>query len=118
MNHSDRSSNLERREFLKLSAAAALLAMVSDTASAEVVASEMTIVDDFARDDLLYHGDDWESLNPGYLQIKDGSLRRRLTNYGDRARRMGFPFHYETQKKTVMSVDYAPPFLFRCNLSP
>ncbi len=108
MNHNDRSSNLERREFLKLSAAAALLAMVSDTASAEVVASEMTIVDDFARDDLLYHGDDWESLNPGYLQIKDGSLRQRLTNYGDRARRTGFPFHYETHKKTVMSVDYAP----------
>ena len=85
-----------------------MLAIVGDTTAADVVAAEMTIVDDFAREDSLYHGDDWESLNPGYWQIKDGSLRRRLTNYGDRARRTGFPFHYETHKKTVMPVDYDP----------
>jgi hypothetical protein len=85
-----------------------LLAIVGDTTAADVVAAEMTIVDDFAREDSLYHGDDWESLKPGYWQIKDGSLRRRLTNYGDRARRTGFPFHYETHKKTVMPVEYDP----------
>jgi hypothetical protein len=68
----------------------------------------MTIVDDFDRDDSLYRGDDWESLNPGYWQIEDGALRRRLTNYGDRARKTGFPFHYETHKQTAMPVDYDP----------
>jgi hypothetical protein len=108
MNHTDLPSDIERREFLKLSAAAALLAVGGDSTAADIVASEMTIVDDFARDDSLYHGDDWESLNPGYWQIKDGSLRRRLSNYGDRARRTGFPFHYETHKKTTMPVDYDP----------
>lgn len=60
------------------------------------------------RDDSLYHSEVWESWNPGYWQIKDGSLRRRLSNYGDRARRTGFPFHYETHQKSTMPVDYDP----------
>lgn len=101
-------SDIERREFLKLSAAATLLAAGGVAASAEVSAAEMTIVDDFSRDDSLYHGDGWETLNPGYWQIKEGALRRRLTNYGDRARNTGFPFHYETHKQTEMPVDYDP----------
>lgn len=108
MNHTDIRLDIERRQFLKISAAVTLLAAGGVASSAEVVASEMAIVDDFARDDSLYHGDDWESLNPGYWRIKDGALRRRLTNYGDRARRTGFPFHYETHQKTVMPVDYDP----------
>lgn len=44
MNHIDLPSDMERREFLKLSAAAALLVVGGGSASAEVVASEMTIV--------------------------------------------------------------------------
>lgn len=108
MNQTDNRSDIERREFLKLSAAATLLAASGVASSAEVVAADMTIVDDFTRDDSLYHGDDWESLNPGYWQIKGGALRRRLTNYGDRARKTGFPFHYETHKQTAMPVDYDP----------
>lgn len=103
-----RQSDIERREFLKLSTAAALLAAGGVASADGVTAVEMTVVDDFTRDDSLYHGDAWESLNPGYWQIKDGALRRRLTNYGDRARNTGFPFHYETHKKTVMPVDYDP----------
>lgn len=51
------------------------------------------MVDSFQRADSLYHGVGWESQNPGYWQIKGNALRRRLKNYGDRARRTGFPFH-------------------------
>ena len=67
-------------------------------------------VDRFNRADSWYHGDLWESLNPGYWKIEGKRLRRRIHNYGDRARRTGFPFHYEThgQNNGVMSVDYDP----------
>ncbi len=47
----------------------------------------------FDGPDSLVLGPEWESLNPGYWQMKDGALRRRLRNVGDRARSTGFPFH-------------------------
>jgi hypothetical protein len=50
----------------------------------------------FDRDNSNYHGHRWETLNPGFWKIENGALRRRLKNYGDRARRTGFPFHAET----------------------
>ena len=67
-----------------------------------------TVIDDFARADSLHHGSAWESLNPGYWKIENGTLRRRLKNYGDRARRTGFPYHYETHQGKKMSGDYDP----------
>ena len=66
------------------------------------------LLDDFSRPDALFHGSEWESLNPGYWQIKDGTLRRRLKNYGDRARRTGFPYHAETNTRSAMETDYDP----------
>ena len=44
--------------------------------------SDWLVVDDFGRPDSLYHGDGWESLNPGYWQIADGGLRRRIQTSG------------------------------------
>lgn len=99
---------MDRRDFLKASATAALLAAGESNATAEATRDRMVLVDDFDRADSLYHGDDWESLNPGYWQIESGALRRRLTNYGDRARRTGFPYHYETHQQTAMPVEYDP----------
>ncbi len=61
----------------------------------------------FAKPDSLVVGPGWESLNPGYWQIKDGALRRRLVNVGDRARRTGFPFHSQTAGRS-METDYDP----------
>lgn len=51
---------------------------------------------DFVAEDSLYHGSQWQTLNPGFWKIENNALRRRLTNYGDRARRTGFPYHAET----------------------
>ena len=41
-------------------------------------------------------GSVWESLNPGYWRTQNGCLRRRVRAFGDRARKTGFPFHYES----------------------
>ncbi|MEM7394765.1 MAG: hypothetical protein AAF492_20730 [Verrucomicrobiota bacterium] len=64
----------------------------------------------FNQPDSLVHGPEWESLNPGFWQIKGGALRRRIKNYGDRARSTGFPYHYETHGKNsgVMNTEYDP----------
>ena len=99
---------MDRRQFLQVSASAALLAAGESASSANAIASEMQVIDDFERPDSLYHGDRWESLNPGYWQIENQTLRRRLANYGDRARSTGFPFHYETHQQKVMPVEYDP----------
>jgi hypothetical protein len=69
-------------------------------------------VDSFDRPDMLYHGDGWESLNPGYWKIENGALRRRLHNVGDRARATGYPFHWETMAKRPMPVEYDPSLPF------
>ncbi len=96
-------NDLDRRCFLK-AGAAALAAATSSTADATTAS--------FHQADTLYHGHDWESLNPGYWQIKGNALRRRIHNYGDRARRTGFPYHYETHGDRLgayeMPVDYDP----------
>ncbi|MEO2015489.1 MAG: alkaline phosphatase D family protein [Fuerstiella sp.] len=93
-----------RREFLESSAAAvAALTVTNLTQAAPVAVAQKTL----AAEDTLVHSHEWESLNPGYWQIKDGALRRRLTNVGDRARSTGFPFHSAT-KGGVMQTEYDP----------
>ena len=96
---------MKRRDFIKAGSAAAAASSLS-TVPALAQGESQTI--DFKGPDSLFHGLGWESLNPGYWQIKDNMLRRRLKNYGDRARGTGFPFHYETHKRNggVMPVDY------------
>lgn len=103
---SSHSSKPNRRQFLKTSALAA--ASGSGVLSSLSAAEDLSLVDDFAREDSLYHGSGWESLNPGYWQIKDGALRRRVSNLGDRARRTGFPFHSKTNNDKPMEVEYDP----------
>lgn len=94
---------LDRRDFLKATAVAAVVSASTP---------ETTFAANFQRPDSHYHGDKWESLNPGYWKIEDNALRRRLHNYGDRARNTGFPFHYETHPERFgsasMPVDYDP----------
>ncbi len=95
--HNDPASEeLTRRQFLQTSAAvgAGLAAAANAGGNAASASPVMT----FSSPDSLYHGHQWQTLNPGYWQIKNGALRRRLVNYGDRARRTGFPFHAETHQ--------------------
>ena len=102
----------DRREFLKKSSAAMVLSSSAGTFAKTAMATDLVAAIPLTLNDQdsLYHGDQWETLNPGYWQIKRGALRRRLSNYGDRARRTGFPFHYETHRRNngVMDVNYDP----------
>ena len=61
---------------------ALLVVLLAVSPRATALAQEFVTVDDFARADSLYHGSDWETLNPGYWKIENGALRRRLTNVG------------------------------------
>lgn len=99
-----------RRKFIKkttLSSAAVVVLPVNHLLGKEQTLESPEVIDDFNRPDSLYHGDQWESLNPGYWQIKDNAIRRKLTNVGDRGRRTGFPYHYKTQGKS-MNTTYDP----------
>lgn len=93
---------MDRRHFLKTTSATLALTPTLSGRPALVA------IDGFSRPDSLVHGSEWESLNPGYWQIKNGALRRRLKNVGDRARRTGFPYHSETHEKKKMETDYDP----------
>lgn len=103
------SSDSNRRQFLKSSAAVGATALFGKPVFA---ADSINLVDDFKRPDSLFHGIRWETQNPGYWQIKNEALRRRLTNVGDRARRTGFPFHssLESNPKATgkMITEYDP----------
>jgi len=57
-----------------------------------VSAQQTVLVDDFARADSLYHGDGWETVNPGCWKIENHALRRRLRNRGDWGASLEFPF--------------------------
>ena len=100
-NDASANHSLDRRKFLAASAAtAAVVAISSPSVQADAVSQGSLLPTGKelqpGGEDSLYLGHQWESLNPGYWQIKDGTLRRRLNNYGDRARRTGFPFHGQT----------------------
>ena len=94
-----RPSNLSRRDFLATSAAATSMAAIGSQsalgASTDLVTSQTVLnyTPTGANTFSFYHGHEWQTLNPGYWMMDDGVLRRRLVNYGDRARRTGFPFH-------------------------
>ena len=94
---------MDRRTFLQAAAATAAIA-AKPTAQAHTIT--------FDRPDSLYHGDEWESLNPGYWEVREKGLRRRIHSFGDRARNTGFPYHYETHGERFgsysMPVDYDP----------
>lgn len=100
---------LSRRSFIKATSAAGVATSLS--AQEEAQNSNWALLDNFQRKDSLYHGDDWETLNPGYWEISNNKLVRRLKNVGEKARKTGFPYHYETHKHgghSSMPVDYDP----------
>lgn len=101
---------IDRRQFAKQSAALAAAGVSAKVAVGGQIASNNDPVGSefvFPQTDSLVHPPQWESLNPGYWKVENGQLRRRLSNVGDRARRTGFPFHYES-KGGVMQTDYDP----------
>lgn len=98
-NQDTKRGAIDRRTFIAQSATATTaiaLANGGSVAAAAVPAQESATIVSFAKTNSLVHGPEWQSLNPGYWKIENGALRRRLSNYGDRARRTGFPFHAVT----------------------
>ncbi|MFN3193244.1 MAG: hypothetical protein ACE361_22220 [Aureliella sp.] len=101
---------MDRRSFVQTSGAVGAAGLgISSTTAAEAShrPQRRKIADQFSRADSMFHGEQWESLNPGFWKIKNGALRRRLFNVGDRARSTGFPFHYANVAKK-MPTDYDP----------
>lgn len=104
------AGQLNRRAFLTATSTAAAAVTVVGSEPVGLSGSVIAAGPVPADSDSLVHGSEWETFNPGFWQTKGGVLRRRVTNYGDRARATGFPFHYETHRKSggVMPVDYDP----------
>ena len=104
-----KSGSVSRRTFMATSAvtsaAATLPVATTEIGAAQSVAEPG--VYRFAGPNADFHGHQWQTLNPGYWKIEEGALRRRLQNYGDRARRTGFPFHGETNG-FEFKTDYDP----------
>ena len=108
-NHKNSSDNLNRRNFLQLSTAAA----VGGSGAAAAQRGGWITVDEFDRADSLYHGDGWETLNPGYWKIEDRALRRKLKNVGDQNPITYYPYHVETHgggRKMDPERDRSLPF--------
>ncbi len=102
-----------RREFIKISAAATA-GVASRSAGAPWApgySKRPVVVDDFSRPDGFYHGDGWESMNPGYWMIRNNALRRRLTHRGDERPVSSFPWHWENRQKP-MPTEYDPSLPF------
>ena len=100
------SADVNRRQFTKMSVAAAASAAMAGSADGAAESAGSSVVDNFERADSFYHGHGWESLNPGYWKLDGNALRRRIRTRGDKARRTGFPFH------AYMETDYEtrPPY--------
>ena len=107
-------TDLNRRSFLEGAAGATGAALAASTLPVHPMPSlsdnSINSVETeylFDRANSNYHGQQWQTLNPGFWKIENGALRRRLQNYGDRARRTGFPFHAETHN-FAYETDYDP----------
>ena len=102
------SNDVDRRDFLKLTTSQVA---TGGTASAQEAVAQETgwvTVDDFGRPDSLYHGDGWETINPGYWKIASNSLRRKPRNLDDRNPTHHFPFHWESNHRQPIPVDVDP----------
>lgn len=106
---SAKSGAVSRRAFMATSAATSAAATLPLTTGAMAAAQSVAErgVYRFTGPNADFHGHQWQTLNPGYWKIEAGALRRRLQNYGDRARRTGFPFHGETNGFDF-KTDYDP----------
>ena len=114
---------IDRRDFLAKSAVAAGAVAAAATVPSGLAATTGSSLPttktlfEFQGPDSMFHGHQWQTLNPGYWKIENGALRRRLTNYGDRARRTGFPYHAETHD-FEFKTDYDPSLVDGIIYSP
>ena len=105
-------TDINRRDFIAKSAAATAAASLAGSPLDNAICAESENTNsitnfNFEKPNSLFHGHDWETLNPGFWKIENGALRRRLKNYGDRARHTGFPYHAETHG-FKFETDYDP----------
>ena len=98
---------MKRREFMKgaLGTAAATSLTSTSDASEREAGDDLVKVDRFDRPDSFYHGNSWETLNPGYWKIQNKVLGRRLHNRGDHARHgIPVPLGNPSQKNYARGV--------------
>ena len=116
----DEKLALDRRKFIATTSAVAVGAALSGAVSTTLGSSNFaatattrlpnTDTLKFSGPDSLFYGHEWQSLNPGFWKIENGSLRRRVSNFGDRARSTGFPFHAATHG-WKFETEYDPSLL-------
>ncbi len=87
---------IDRREMMAASVALAAAGPSILHAAGKATLPLATTISAKSSPDSLYHGHAWQTLNPGFWKVENGALRRRMENYGDRARKTGFPFHATT----------------------
>ena len=93
---SRKSLGVDRREMMAASVAIAAAGPSLFDVTGKTTLPVATKIARNTNPDSLYHGHSWQTLNPGFWKIENGVLRRRMKNYGDRARKTGFPFHAVT----------------------
>jgi len=98
---------IDRREMMAASVALAAAGPALLGAASKTTLPVATRISAKTSPDSLYHGHAWQTLNPGFWKVENGALRRRLENYGDRARKTGFPFHAVTHG-FEFETDYDP----------
>jgi len=91
-----KSPGIDRREMMAASVALAATGPSLLGVAASTTLPVATTISAANSPDSLYHGHSWQTLNPGFWKVENGALRRRMKNYGDRARKTGFPFHAVT----------------------
>ena len=99
MQQDKNNSGVDRREMMAASVASVAIAAAGSPllgAATNATLPVATKISHVSNPDSLYHGHSWQTLNPGFWKVENGALRRRMKNYGDRARKTGFPFHAVT----------------------
>jgi hypothetical protein len=99
MQQDNNNPGMDRREMMAASVASVTLAAAGPSllgVATKTTLPVATKISHVSNPDSFYHGHSWQTLNPGFWKIENGALRRRMKNYGDRARKTGFPFHAVT----------------------
>ena len=116
---------LSRREFLKrlgiagttcISSSALFSGCLNGSQNSQLPPilenTNLFVLDNFDRKDSDVLGDKWESLNPGFWQIKNNALRRKLPAPQDPIEVDWYPWHWDTHLDQDMPVDLDPSLPF------
>lgn len=96
------SERISRGELLEKTAFAVVSAKASPFPADSFVA-----IDSFDRPDSTYHGDDWETLTPGFWRIQNQALARDLANLGEAPYGMLWNRHWNLRSNYTIEADFS-----------